>query len=167
MGNDRTFAPLTTRGIPPCPPTAGPHACAWPGSERSEYNLQFSVRSVPRTVDDDLVSRLGRLGSGWYSSQPIPERLLRDLRAAPLVDESKLRVVSPRSIEHRRANAELTSRERDVLRCLAVGLSLSGAGDALGISRLTARTHADNARAILSGKNIIHTVAIAIREGHI
>ena len=89
---------------------------------------------------------------------PIPDKLIRALGRAPLVEESK--ITSPV-----RLTLALSKRERETLLLLSHGCTLAQAGDALGLGYETVRTHDRSARFKLRAKNSTHAVAEAIRLG--
>lgn len=62
---------------------------------------------------------------------------------------------------------ELSPREKDVLRLLAIGKSRSQASEALQISEHTFRVYVDSARHKLGALNTVHAVSIALTGGHI
>ena len=62
-------------------------------------------------------------------------------------------------------NDQLSSREREVLDCLAAGLRYEGIADRLGLSTETARTYVRRAMAKLEAETPAQAVALAIRAG--
>ena len=62
---------------------------------------------------------------------------------------------------------ELSPREQDVLRMLALGQSRAQAADALKISEHTFRVYVDTARHKLGAQNTVHAVSLALTQGHV
>lgn len=60
--------------------------------------------------------------------------------------------------------AALTAREKDILQCLARGLSTSAIVDQLHISTMTVRTHIRNLTSKLGAHSRLEAVALAIRQ---
>lgn len=85
------------------------------------------------------------------------DELLARIERAPLIPEHRL--------NDYRVNTGLTPRERDVLRCLAHGLTDRMAGDTLGLSVHTVRTHLRHARYKLNAKTTTHACCLALRLG--
>ena len=61
----------------------------------------------------------------------------------------------------------LTEREREVLRCIAAGLSSKQCAQQLGIAPRTVERHVENLRNKLNARNKPHLVAKALTGGHI
>jgi Response regulator containing a CheY-like receiver domain and an HTH DNA-binding domain len=61
--------------------------------------------------------------------------------------------------------ASLTARERDVLACVARGLSNRAVADALGITERTARTHVSNILAKLGLASRTQAALLAVQHG--
>jgi DNA-binding NarL/FixJ family response regulator len=61
--------------------------------------------------------------------------------------------------------ALLTSREREVLRLTALGLTAHEIGKKLFISKRTVESHRDNMRRKLALRNMVELVRFAIRNG--
>ena len=61
----------------------------------------------------------------------------------------------------------LTDREREVLQCIAQGLSSKQCAQQLGIAPRTVERHVENLRNKLNARNKPHLVAKAIAGGHI
>lgn len=107
----------------------------------------------------------------WYIDRPVPERLLKNLAELPIIpEELLLNPVLPncgvrQSIERRRDGGTLTPRESQCLALMSHGMTRQMVADALEISEQTVMTHLKRARFVLRGKNTMHAVAIALREG--
>jgi PAS domain S-box-containing protein len=71
-----------------------------------------------------------------------------------------------RQARSRRAG-QLTLREQESLRLVALGLTTSAAADRLGISPETVRTHVRNAMNKLGARTRAQAIAVAMREGEI
>lgn len=61
----------------------------------------------------------------------------------------------------------LTEREREVLQCIAQGLSSKQCAQQLGIAPRTVERHVENLRNKLNARNKPHLVAKALGAGHI
>jgi LuxR family transcriptional regulator of spore coat protein len=61
----------------------------------------------------------------------------------------------------------LSDREREVLKCIARGLSSKQCAQELGIAPRTVERHVENLRNKLNAKNKPHLVAKALSGGHI
>jgi DNA-binding CsgD family transcriptional regulator len=61
----------------------------------------------------------------------------------------------------------LTDREREVLQCIARGMSSKQCAQELGIAPRTVERHVENLRNKLHAKNKPHLVAKALGGGHI
>ena len=61
----------------------------------------------------------------------------------------------------------LSEREREVLQCIARGLSSKQCAQQLGISPRTVERHVENLRNKLNAKNKPHLVAKALAGGHL
>ena len=61
----------------------------------------------------------------------------------------------------------LSEREREVLQCIAGGLSSKQCAQQLGIAPRTVERHVENLRNKLNAKNKAHLVANALARGHI
>lgn len=61
----------------------------------------------------------------------------------------------------------LSDRERQVLRCIADGLSSKECAQHLGIAPRTVERHVENLRNKLNARNKPHLVAKALAAGHI
>jgi LuxR family transcriptional regulator of spore coat protein len=61
----------------------------------------------------------------------------------------------------------LTDRERQVLQCIAQGLSSKQCAQELGIAPRTVERHVENLRNKLNARNKPHLVAKALAAGHI
>src|SRR5688500_7619046 len=105
-------------------------------------------------MDDDAIRRIVR-------SHPEPDRLLEDLRRAPLVNErdlDRLGLVVTRLLP-------LTSQEVQTLRALGDGgLTIGEAADVLGCSSHTVKFNIKSAKAKLGAKTTMQAVARAVRQ---
>jgi LuxR family transcriptional regulator of spore coat protein len=61
----------------------------------------------------------------------------------------------------------LSEREREVLQCIAAGLSSKQCAQQLGIAPRTVERHVENLRNKLNARNKPHLVAKALTAGHI
>ena len=73
---------------------------------------------------------------------------------------------APRPARARRAG-QLTRREQESLRLVAMGMTTTAAADQLGISPETVRTHVRNAMNKLGARTRAQAIAVAMRDGEI
>jgi DNA-binding NarL/FixJ family response regulator len=125
------------------------------------------VRVVALTASTDEARMMGvlRVGAtGYVRKDAEPETLLAAIRAVAAgrtyIDPSIARLV-PRS-ENR---DELTARERDVLRHLALGRANREIASALGVSEETVKTHVAHVLAKLQVENRAQAAVQALRHG--
>ena len=105
-------------------------------------------------MDDEAIRRLVR-------SQPIPDRLFRDLRKAQFVSDP----LEFNRLKFNITETPLSPREIDVLRALGDGgLQASEVAEVLGIGVDTVKTYIKTAKAKLRAKNTTQAVARAIRN---
>jgi DNA-binding NarL/FixJ family response regulator len=118
-------------------------------------------------LDEGKVRQAMRQGaSGYLLKHAGPAALLDKLRAAqrgeiPLDPEAVRALASPTADPL----AELTPREREVLRLMAEGLSNKGIAIALDISEKTVKTHAGHVFAKLGVRDRVRAVLIAKEQG--
>lgn len=94
----------------------------------------------------------------------IPERLLRDLAAAPVVDEDDIdRCAVALWGEETRA-AALTGEERLILAYLSRGLTVAQTADATALTYETVKTKLKLVRYKLRAKNNTHACCEAVRR---
>lgn len=129
--------------------------------------------------DESGLARAAQAGAvGWIPGTASLQDLVRAIRdahrGAPLLDAERLERALERLRRERAARASiearvhrLTPREVEVLQYLADGLAPSLVADALGMSRHTVRTHAQNILTKLGVHSRTEAVAVAIRYGKI
>jgi DNA-binding NarL/FixJ family response regulator len=92
-----------------------------------------------------------------------------DAQLSPAVTKRLLDQVArrlPAAVDHDQALlAELTGREQEVLRLLAVGMSNSEIGEALVVSEATVKTHVSNVLAKLGLRDRVQAVIYAYENG--
>jgi len=126
------------------------------------------VRVIALTASIDEARMMGVLragAAGYVRKDAEPETLVAAVRAVtrgrtyidPSVSGQVLRASSPRD--------ELTAREREVLRRLALGLSNREIADALCISEETVKTHVGSVLAKLHVENRAQAIVQALRRG--
>jgi DNA-binding CsgD family transcriptional regulator len=113
---------------------------------------------------------LAREGAAALGATPllalIDDVLLRaDIRSSPTTAGAARGLVEPLSVGRARANPELTSRERDVLRLLASGSSDGEIAAALFITKKTASTHVANIKSKLGARSRVEIATTAIGLG--
>ena len=125
------------------------------------------VRIVALTASTDEARMMGVLragAAGYVRKDAEPETLLAAVRAV-----ARGRTFIDPSIGHHLARAqevdELTPRESDVLRHLAVGASNRAIAAALGVSDETVKTHVANVLAKLQVENRAQAAVQALKRG--
>ncbi|MEU1516396.1 response regulator transcription factor [Streptomyces sp. NPDC005811] len=125
--------------------------------------------------DDDYVWRALRAGAhGFLLKRAAPERLVDAVRTVaaghtlldplvtrPLVD----RLVTPRGTPDDTRLRHLTSRETEILRLIAEGLSNAELADRLGIAESTVKTHVKRILHKIGARDRAGAVAVAYRSG--
>jgi DNA-binding NarL/FixJ family response regulator len=127
--------------------------------------LHPSVRVLALTasMDDARMTGVLRAGAtGYMRKDAEPELLLAAIRAVArgktFIDPS----VANRIVAE---DDELTTRERDVLRHLALGRSNHEIADALGVSAETVKTHVGNLLSKLQVENRAQAIVQALKRG--
>ncbi len=137
-------------------------------------NLKIVV--LTRNEREDCVLRLVQAGAGGYLLKTVDGD---DLVAAVRAVMSGGRVLQPKALEAvlddylhrvnepsaRRSAAELTAREREVLKLIAEGLTNQDVAELLCLSRKTVETHRGNVMDKLNLHKVTDLVKYAIREG--
>jgi len=126
-----------------------------------------SIRVVALTASFDEARMMGVLragASGYVRKDADPEVLLAAVRAVaagrPFIDPS-----ISRQLPREKEPDELTPRERDVLRQLAVGASNRTIATALGVSEETVKTHVANVLSKLQVENRAQAAVQALKRG--
>lgn len=131
---------------------------------------------LTRNEREDCVLRLVQAGAGGYLLKTVDSA---DLLAAVRAVVSGGRVLQPKALEAvladylqrvhepagRRYAAELTAREREVLKLIAEGNTNQDIADLLCLSRKTVETHRSNIMEKLGLHKVTDLVKYAIREG--
>lgn len=112
-----------------------------------------AVAWLPKTESADLVSAVIRdaAGRGGWIPPAVLGEVLRRLLAAGGPDADDL--------------AELTPREREVLRCMVDGLTRPEIAARLGLSANTVRTHTQNLLSKLDAHSALEAITVAMRAG--
>ena len=121
--------------------------------------------------DEKVLTAIEVGAMGCLLKDATPEELLRAIRDVhqgrsalnPTVAQKLIRRM--RKTEPRKTIDELTSRESEVLRCIALGLSNREIGDRLFISEPTVRTHVSNILMKLQLPNRTQAALFAVKEG--
>jgi DNA-binding NarL/FixJ family response regulator len=126
-----------------------------------------SVRVVALTasMDEARMMAVLRAGAmGYIRKDAEPETLLAAIRAVAkgktYIDPSLARRVAEAGLPHE----ELTAREREVLRHLALGRSNKDIADALAISEETVKTHVGHVLAKLQVENRAQAIVQALKR---
>jgi two-component system, NarL family, response regulator LiaR len=131
-----------------------------------ERRPDLKVIALTASMDEARMMGVLRAGAvGYVRKDAEPETLLAAVRAVargktyidPSVGDQLLHASSPRD--------ELTPREREVLRRLALGLSNREIGDALCISEETVKTHVGAVLGKLQVENRAQAIVQALRRG--
>jgi DNA-binding NarL/FixJ family response regulator len=131
-----------------------------------ERRPEVKVIALTASMDEARMMGVLRAGAvGYVRKDAEPETLLAAVRAVargktyidPSVSEQVLHASSPRD--------DLTSREREVLRRLALGLSNRDIADALCISEETVKTHVGSVLGKLQVENRAQAIVQALRRG--
>jgi DNA-binding NarL/FixJ family response regulator len=128
-------------------------------------------------LDEYIIEALRAGASGFLLKDAPVDELLSAVRAvaagdaqlSPAVTKRLLDQVArrlPAAVDHDQALlAELTGREQEVLRLLAVGMSNSEIGEALVVSEATVKTHVSNVLAKLGLRDRVQAVIYAYENG--
>jgi two-component system, NarL family, response regulator LiaR len=126
------------------------------------------VRVIALTASIDEARMMGALragAAGYVRKDAEPEVLLAAVRAVArgktYIDPS----VGGRVLEAKAAHEELTPREIDVLRHLALGCSNKEIADALSVGDETVKTHVGNVLAKLQAENRAQAIVQALKRG--
>jgi NarL family two-component system response regulator LiaR len=131
-----------------------------------ERRPDVKVIALTASIDEARMMGVLRAGAvGYVRKDADPETLLAAVRAVargrtyidPSVSDQVLHASSPRD--------ELTPREREVLRRLALGLSNRDIADALCISEETVKTHVGSVLGKLQVENRAQAIVQALRRG--
>lgn len=127
-----------------------------------------SVRVIALTASIDEARMMGALragAAGYVRKDAEPEVLLAAVRAVArgrtYIDPS----VGRRLVEAKSAHEDLTPREIEVLRQLALGRSNKEIADALSIGDETVKTHVGNVLAKLQAENRAQAIVQALKRG--
>jgi NarL family two-component system response regulator LiaR len=121
--------------------------------------------------DEKVLTAIEVGAMGCLLKDATPDELLRAIRDVhqgrsalhPTITQKLIRRM--RKTDARKRVEELTSREIEVLRCIARGLSNKEIGDELFISEPTVRTHVSNILMKLRLPNRTQAALVAVREG--
>lgn len=131
-------------------------------------------------LDEYAFSALRAGASGFILKDVVVDELARAIRSvangdavvSPRATRSLLNVCGSRlpaaggeSVATDVALAPLTSREREVLLAMAIGLSNTEIADKLVVSEVTVKTHVSNVLAKLDLRNRVHAVIFAYEVG--
>lgn len=103
----------------------------------------------------------------WYQvlvKRPVPIRLIKKLREAPLVDEETL---TPKANTFKPVPRDLTYNEKLVVFCLAEGMSIRQIAETLYKSEHTIKSQIATARYKLQARSVGQLIARALRWGQI
>ena len=142
---------------------------------KSVRETNQSIRLVMLTIskqEEDLMGAIQAGADGYILKNAEPEDLEEALRGV-MADQS---VLSPevtgtvfkvmRSVGQKEAPDDpLTEREKDVLQCLAQGLTTAESAEELVISKNTVKTHVRNILDKLDVANRAEAVSVALKRG--
>lgn len=133
-----------------------------------------SIRLVMLTIskqEQDLMGAIKAGADGYILKNAEPEDLEEALRGV-MADQS---VLSPevtgtvfkvmRGVEEKGLDDPLSEREKDVLTCLAQGLTTAESAEELVISKNTVKTHVRNILDKLDVANRAEAVSVALKRG--
>uniref|UniRef100_A0AAU2JNE4 Response regulator transcription factor n=1 Tax=Streptomyces sp. NBC_00049 TaxID=2903617 RepID=A0AAU2JNE4_9ACTN len=147
-----------------------------------EVTRRLAGQDTPRIVivttfdlDEYVHAALHGGASGFLLKDASPAMLVEAVRAAavgdslvsPAITVRLLREMAPRTpaTQPRRPAETLTERERDVVRCLARGLTNAEIAAELFVSLSTVKTHLANVQAKLDARNRVEIAAWAWESG--
>ena len=139
---------------------------------RTEYlNLKIIIQTVFED-DDKVFSAICAGADGYILKQTAPDKLLNGMRevmegGVPMSPVIAKKVLSLIKIQHRvfsKSDFELTKRELEILKYLAMGYSYKMIAEACCISYATVNTHISNIYAKLKVESVGGAVAIAINK---
>lgn len=153
------------------------------GIEATRRVLREGIEPLPRVlmlttfeIDEYVFEALRAGASGFVLKRLPPEELMAAIRTVASGDALLAPSVTRRLIEEfarqpsvsradTAALAELTDREREVLRALARGLSNAEIAEQLSVSALTVKTHVANLLAKLGVRDRVQAVVYAYESG--
>lgn len=153
------------------------------GIEATRRVLREGIEPLPRVlmlttfeIDEYVFEALRGGASGFVLKRLPPEELMAAIRTVASGDALLAPSVTRRLIEEfarqpsvsradTAALAELTDREREVLRALARGLSNAEIAEQLSVSALTVKTHVANLLAKLGVRDRVQAVVYAYESG--
>jgi len=119
----------------------------------------FLLKTTTSAALIDAVERVAA-GDGVLAPE-VTRRLLTELVATAPADDPR----PPSGVPHEDALASLTARERDVLACLAAGMSNADVAAALVITEATAKTHVSRVLAKLGCTSRMQAAVVAVEAG--
>ena len=142
----------------------------WDGIETTRRVLAKSphVKVIALTASVDEARMMGVLragASGYVRKDAEPEVLLAAVRAVARGKTYIDPAVASRVLQAGAPHEELTPREAEVLRRLALGMSNKEIADALSIGDETVKTHVGNVLAKLDVENRAQATVQALRRG--
>jgi two-component system nitrate/nitrite response regulator NarL len=139
-----------------------------------------STRVVILTIsedDKDLFEGIKCGAHGYLLKKLEPEELYAMLRGvfegeAPISRSTASKILNEFAVQARRKAAaqleeELSAREKDVLQCLASGLTNKEIGNKLGIAENTVKNHLKNILAKLHLENRVQAATFALQKGFV
>lgn len=127
-----------------------------------------SVKVIALTASVDEARMIGALragAAGYVRKDAEPEVLLAAVRAVARGKTYLDPSVGRRLLDARAAHEELTPRETEVLRQLALGRSNKEIADALSVGDETVKTHVGNVLSKLQAENRAQAIVQALKRG--
>lgn len=115
--------------------------------------MELSFEALREKVEHGL-ERIEQGARGYDDF--LPDRLLRALERAPLVDEPALLYLSTH---------ELSPRETQIVQACSYGMTNAMIASTYGLKEETVKTHMKHVRHKLRAKDRAHVVATALRRG--
>jgi two-component system NarL family response regulator len=133
-------------------------------------NPTVKILALTVYTEDEYVKEALRAGAQGYLLKEVSQAELLEAIRAVMRDESylapKVAVALVSELDESKKRARLTKREKEVLQCMAEGLTNKEIADRLNLGVETIKTHARNIYEKLGAADRAQAVAIALRKGY-